>query len=102
MLLLVPLIDVFNYFFNVNSHLLDKFPCFGSNWHNIKCDSLEYVEESRLLILVELIKKFGIFVIVLLMQQIFPDNPPLYQSLIFFETDEVLSNILKFGLSFQK
>jgi len=55
---------------------------------------LEDIEKCRSFCLVQFIKQLGVLVIVFLMKDVFPDYPALHEPFVFFQTEEMLNNIL--------
>jgi hypothetical protein len=97
----VPLSGVFHQLLQVNAHLLDEVASLGRYWHYVEGDTLEDVEEGGPVSLVQLIEKFRILIIVLLVQHVFPDCPALQQALVLLQAEEVLSDILELGFALE-
>jgi hypothetical protein len=97
----VPLSGVFHHFLQVDAHLLDEFTGLRGYWHYVEGDTLEDIEESGPLSLVQLIEKFRVLIIVLLVQHVFPYCPALQQTLVLLQAEEVLLNILQLGFALE-
>lgn len=97
----VPLSGVFHQFLQVDAHLLDEIASLRRYWHNVEGDTLEHIEESGPLSLVKLIEKFRVLIIVLLVQNVFPDCPTLQKTFVLLQAEEVLLNILQLGFALE-